>query len=187
MPRDIVSGSGVRPSNLLAEIFQMILHRGLCATLQDYTLEKAEWLYPMERVTSGSGRNISPQGVSSPAAYWNPLGIFLKTLMPKNPHGPESLGSCRFWKLPWGFWCTARLNIAMTEQKRLAPFKYITEVTVRLVHAWLPAQAVHHKPWWLGRKQFGWKHASQNAHFKSFKQQTKPKARPMHQSRHNWL
>ena len=124
MPRDIVSGSGVRPSNLLAEIFQMILHRSLCATLQDYTLEKAEWLYPMDRVTSGSGRNISPQGVSSPAAYWNPLGSFLKTLMPKNPHGPESLGSCRFWKLPWGFWCAARLNIALTEQKRLAPFKW---------------------------------------------------------------
>ena len=85
--------------------------------------EKAEWLYPMERVSSGSGRNISAQGVSSLVAYWNPLGSILKTLMPKNPHGSESLGSCRFWKLPCGFWCTARLNIAITEQKRLAPFK----------------------------------------------------------------
>ena len=112
------------PAICLQSIFQMILHRGLCATPQDYTLEKAEWLYPMETVTSGPGRKISAQGVSSLAAYWNPLGSFLKTLMSKNPHGSGSLGSCRFWKLPCRFWCTARLNIAMTEQKRLAPFKW---------------------------------------------------------------
>lgn len=120
----------------------------------------------------GSEKNISAQGVSP--AHWIPWEAFLKILMPKNmDHGSGSLGSWRFWKLPWWFWCTAGLNIALTEQKSWHLSNGVAEVTAGSVHAWLPTQAVHHRPWCLGKKQFGWKQAGQSASFKSFPQWTK--------------
>lgn len=155
---------------------------------ETHALEKAEWLDSMERLRSGSIRNNLAPWVSSLAAYWNHLGGFFKMLMPANTNGSASLGNCRFWKLPWWFWCMARLNAVMTEQKRLMPSTGIPEVTDHLLCPCLAAtQAIYHKPWWLGRRQFGRKQAGQNASFKSFKRWTKLKARPQPQSRHNWL
>lgn len=103
---------------MLSRLSRWFPCRGLCTTLWKSRPRESRMVW-----SSGEAEEWARK------EYFSSVGLIPGCILEssgwlfKNANSSETLRNCRFWKLPWRFRCTARLNAAQTEQKRPAPFK----------------------------------------------------------------